>query len=258
MPLKGDTGLKIPRQYLRSVAKKFPDAVGKAVRDTLFDVRFALYEEMEDVFDRPTPFIVPPNKKKPGRRGSLFVEYSIKEQRGRVYAKDLKGVVGSTLTGEEILLPHITGEDRAFKRFEKSLYREGLMPKGYYGIPAEGIPLDQYGNLKRGMITQMLSYLKANADAAQNTTEESGRKKKWRYFVVRDRAKNMYGIKRRTGYKEATRDEWVIVYVRKSKYEAGRLDFDFVGELAIKRHWPRNFAYWRKQIMNPKQRKVAA
>jgi hypothetical protein len=132
------------------------------------------------------------------------------------------------------------------------------MPKGYYGVPAKGIPLDKYGNLKRGMITQMLSYLKANADAAQNTTEESGRRKKWRYFVVRDRARNAYGIKRRTGYKKASRDEWVIVYVRSSNYEAERLDFEYVGELAIKRHWPRNFAYWRKQIMDQRRQKVAA
>jgi hypothetical protein len=75
---------------------------------------------------------------------------------------------------------------------------------------------------------------------------------------VRDRARNVYGIKRRTGYKKASRDEWVIVYVRSSNYEAERLDFDFVGELVIKRQWPKNFAYWRKQIFDQRRRKVAA
>jgi hypothetical protein len=257
MPLKGDTGLKIPRQYLRSVAKKMPDAVGKAVRDTLFDVRFALYEEMEDVFDRPTPFIVPKNKKKPGRRGSLFVEYSIKDQNGRVYAKDLKGVVGSSLTAEEILLPHITGQDREHKRFEKALYRIGALPKGWYAVPSEEARLDKYGNLTRGSITQMLSYLQANPDAMQNTTAKSMAKKKtkYSYFVVRDRSGKPYGIKKRTSKNVA---KWFVIFVSGSDYEAERLDFDFVGELAIRRQWPKNFAYWRKQIMNPKLRKVAA
>ena len=257
MPLKGDTGLKIPRQYLRQVAKKMPDAVGKAVRDTLFDVRFALYEEMEDVFDRPTPFIVPKNKKKPGRRGSLFVEYSIKDQNGRVYAKDLKGAVGSSLTAEEILLPHITGQDREHKRFEKALYRMGALPKNWYAVPSEEARLDKYGNLTRGSITQMLSYLRANPDAMQNTTTKSmaAKKEKYSYFVVRDRSGRPYGIKKRTSKRIA---RWFVIFVSGSDYEADNLDFEYVGELVIKRQWPKNFAYWRKQIFDQRKRKVAA
>ena len=257
MPLKGDTGLKIPRQYLRQVAKKFPDAVGKAVRDTLFDVRTGLYEEMEDVFDRPTPFIVPKNKKKPGRRGSLFVEYSIKDQNGRVYAKDLKGAVGSSLTAEEILLPHITGQDREHKRFEKALYRIGALPKGWYAVPSEEARLDKYGNLTRGSITQMLSYLQANPDAMSNTTARSmaRKKEKYSYFVVRDRSGRPYGIKKRTSKRIA---RWFVIFVDGSDYEAERLDFQYVGELVIKRQWPKNFAFWRKQIFDQRRRKVAA
>ena len=257
MPLKGDKGLKIPRQYLRQVAKKFPDAVGKAVRDTLFDVRTGLYEEMEDVFDRPTPFIVPKNKKKPGKRGSLFVEFSIRNQNGRVYAKDLKGAVGSSLTAEEILLPHITGQDRQHKRFEKALFRMGALPKNWYAVPSEAARLDKHGNLTRGSITQMLSYLKANPDAMQNTTARSmaRRKEKFSYFVVRDRSGRPFGIKKRTSKRIA---KWFLIFVDGSDYEAERLDFDFVGELVIKRQWPKNFAFWRKQIFDQRRRKEAA
>ena len=257
MPLKGDKGLKIPRQYLRQVAKKFPDAVGKAVRDTLFDVRTGLYEEMEDVFDRPTPFNVPKNKKKPGKRGSLFVEFSIRNQNGRVYAKDLKGAVGSSLTAEEILLPHITGQDRQHKRFEKALFRIGALPKNWYAVPSEAARLDKHGNLTRGSITQMLSYLKANPDAMQNTTASSmaRRKEKFSYFVVRDRSGRPFGIKKRTSKRIA---KWFLIFVDGSDYEAERLDFDFVGELVIKRQWPKNFAFWRKQIFDQRRRKEAA
>jgi hypothetical protein len=52
--------------------------------------------------------------------------------------------------------------------------------------------------------------------------------------------------------------KWFVIFVSGSDYEAERLDFEYVGELAIKRHWPRNFAYWRNQIMDQRQKKVAA
>ena len=103
----------------------------------------------------------------------------------------------------------------------------------------------------------MLSYLKANPDAMQNTTTQSMAKKKekYSYFVVRDRSGRPYGIKKRTS-KRIVR--WFVIFVDGSDYEAERLDFDFVGELVIKRQWPKNFAYWRKQIFDQRRRKVAA
>ena len=255
MPLKGDTGLKIPRQYLQQVAKKFPEATAKAMRDTLFDVRTGLYQEMEDSFEPPVhPYLLPRNPKKPGKRGALFVEYDLKRFEGRVYAKDRSE--GSALTAEDILLPHITGQDREFKRSEKSLYRAGILPKGWYAIPGEAIRRDKYGNISRGQMTQMLSYLQANPDAAQNTTKNSMAKKKQRYsyFVSRDKNGRPFGIRKRTGKHKV---EWFLIFAESSKYYPV-YEFQKAGELTIRRQWPKNFAFWRKQIFDQRRRKVAA
>ena len=49
-----------------------------------------------------------------------------------------------------------------------------------------------------------------------------------------------------------------MIFVSGSDYEADNLDFEYVGELVIKRQWPKNFAFWRKQIFDQRKRKVAA
>lgn len=269
MALTGDKGLTIPREYIQALGKRLPQALGKAIRDTVFDVREGLYIEMEDVFDRPTPFIVPANKKKPGRRGSLFVEYDVKKFTGRVYAKDLAPqVLGTSLNAEQILLPNITGQEREHKRFEKALYRAGVLPRGYFAVPAKDMPRDKYGNIRRGQITQILSYLQANPDAAQNRTNRSAEAKKYSYYVVYARDGKAVGIAKRT-YSKTVRQrkdiraqggktspgkrQLVFHFVKGNNYQKDFLPFEYAGELVIRRQWPKNFDYWAKQAIKPKE-----
>ena len=257
--MKGDRGLQIPQEYMRELGKRLPKTMGKALRDTVFDVRTGIYAEMLDSFDRPTPFIVPSNIKRPGKRGSLFAEYDMQKFYGRVWVKD----IGPTKGAEPIILPHIVGGQREYKRMEKALYREGILPKGMQTVPGRGARLNKYGNIPGSQITQMLSYLKANPDYRQNRTAASEARAKAKaekkkvsyvsYFVVRDRRGEVYGIKKRTSRYKA---DWFLIFVDKFSYEK-RLEFQLAGELTIQRQWPKNFAYWAEQALDAK-RPVAA
>ena len=55
-----------------------------------------------------------------------------------------------------------TGQsDRAFKKFEARLKYANILPDGLWAVPGEAMPLDQYGNANRTVLTQILRYLQS-------------------------------------------------------------------------------------------------
>jgi hypothetical protein len=63
---------------------------------------------------------------------------------------------------EDKSLGHLfRGGDRRWKKMEGAMWRKGLMPAGYYAVPGQGAPIDQYGNIPAAFVRRILGYFGA-------------------------------------------------------------------------------------------------
>lgn len=142
-------------------AKQVPFATSLAINKTAQDVKAAEEGDILHLFDKPRPF----------SRRSVFMRPGNKAKpEARVWLKDDFG------TREHYLAPHVFSGVRSVKRFESKLRRVGILPPGLFVVPGAACPLDAFGNISRGVIQQVLSYLSAAEDVAgftQNTTERT-------------------------------------------------------------------------------------
>lgn len=132
-------------------------------------------DAMTRVFDRPTPFTLNSVYAKPARKNDLVAG---------VFFRDTatKGTPAS-----KYIFPEVYGGGRRLKRSERSLQAAGKMPAGMFSTPGPGAELDRYGNVNRGQIVKLLSYLKASHDPAQNRNPEGrqrGKRKNEHYFAI--------------------------------------------------------------------------
>ena len=128
-------------------------------------IKAAEVDEMRRVFDRPTPFTL----------RSVYLDPATRaKQEARVWFKDWapKGTPAG-----KYLLPEVHGGRRNHKRFELALQYAGLLPPGRALVPASTAPLDQYGNVKRGLYSKILSQLQAHPTAYANETARDRRKR---------------------------------------------------------------------------------
>ena len=108
----------------------------------------AIDAEMRFKFDRPTPWAM----------RAIAIEKATKQTlRSRVGLQD--ETLGKGGYWSEVLGQHFEGGGRQTKRFERAMYRSGVLPSGMAAVPARGWRTDPYGNLPRGRLTQILSYL---------------------------------------------------------------------------------------------------
>jgi hypothetical protein len=161
-----------------------PFATSKALNKTAQAVKANLVSEMANVFDRPTPYTL----------RSLYVKPSTKKNLQAVVW--LKDSYDQGIPATKYLWPEIFGGGRDLKRFEEALRRTGVLPNGMIIVPPRfGAPetLDAYGNIKRSLIVQMLSYFsafgqqgyKANINEKRKARLAKGTKKTqgFEYFV---------------------------------------------------------------------------
>lgn len=116
---------------------------------------FAVKEEttsvMKSVFDRPTKWTL----ESIFIRKARYLDWKDK--------KEVSAIVEVTdYKGQDKYIGHFfTGEDRAFKRFEARLKYANILPPGMWAVPGKAMPLDQYGNANRAILTQILRYLQS-------------------------------------------------------------------------------------------------
>lgn len=226
-------------KHLKAVARQIPFAASLAINNTAKKVKEKEEHEIKDVFDRPTPYI----------QNSIFIKPSNKRNlTATVGIKDF-AVKGTPAT--KILKAEISGGERRLKRYEKLLRAVGALPNGYFTVVGRGADKDQYGNMSRSQIVQIISYFKAFPEAGYkaNATDKSiarrrkGSKKRYgiSYFVGRSHdGRGQLGIWQRIHHAFGTRLKPMLIFVQSSRYEP-TFDFEFVAVNTVKKEFDREF-----------------
>lgn len=216
-----------------------PRAAVRGLNNLAFDARKALQQEMRDVFDRPTPYIT----------NSPFVAQATPD---RLESKvTLRYPGGKGVEPESVLRAEVTGGPRRMKRFEILLDRAGILPKGYFAVPAGKAPLDAHGNISGAFIVKLVSYLQAfgeqgyranMTDRRRASLANAGKSERGyrtiggvQYFATHGRLRGGHrgahlepGIWARSGL-HGLKLEPVILFVRQPTY-AKRLDIAAVAQ----------------------------
>lgn len=138
--------------------EQIPFAVSLALNRTIEHARAETVREMERVFDRPTSYA----------RNGLWVRRATKINLEAEIA--FKTEAGKGVPADKFMAPGVFGGRRRLKRAEIALQRIGAMPAGYVTVVGSGAKLDAYGNINRGQIVQILSYLQAFGEQGYGPT----------------------------------------------------------------------------------------
>lgn len=154
--------------------KHLPAAQMDAANATGRYVYAALRSEMQQVFDRPTPWAL---------GGLRFKLATVSQPSVRIWLDESpdKGIPAA-----DFLAAEIEGGTRKLKRFERALQAKGLMPRGTFAVPGREAPLDAYGNVPGSFIVRMLSDLQAFGEQGYRANRKGVRKgkQKTNYFFV--------------------------------------------------------------------------
>jgi len=238
MDIKVKTNKEKMAAALRAFHETLPHPIARALNLTAYQVKDALVEEMKKVFDRPVPY-------------TLNAPYVNPASPKYLAAKILLREFGGKSRSEKYLLVQTEGGQRRLKAFESALRAKGVLPAGYYAVPGEKCPLDQYGNMSPGFIVQILSYLQAfgeqgysaNITEAKKSKLKTGTKSKrgMEYFVVRHRRGGLRaGIWRRTSLgRLGNAVEPMIMFVKQPSYSR-LLTWHEIAERVVARHAQEN------------------
>lgn len=255
---------RVRRQYAVFSDRRFNAGMATALSKTAGAVRQAQQAEMRDVFDRPTRWAL----------GSVFVDPASAEKlTARVGIMDNPFGGRPPI---RYLRWQIYGGTRTPKAFEKRLMLAGAMPDDMRVVPGRGAKLDAFGNISYGQAGQILSQLRIEVASGSTTVlprlgknerallKRSGGRvagvgpvaKSYLRDALQKRSRIVSAYKRAGGQYVAFpygrgklrpgvylfdrfngRDPLpVLIFVPRAAYEAGRYDFHYVSELAIKRH----------------------
>lgn len=214
---------RLVRAQLTELQRKvLPEAAVEAADRTGRYVHAALRSEMQQVFDRPTPWAI---------GGLRFQRPSTAKPFVRVWLEEFGG---KGIPAADFLAAEIEGGVRKHKRFEKALIARGLMLSGAYAVPGRQAPLDAYGNVPGSFIVRMLSDLQAFGEQgyrANRRGKRTGTRKTNYFFVPPPGSALKPGIYwRMPGGLLGV----VFIFVSRTAY-AKRFDFYGVGQRAYQR-----------------------
>ena len=231
-------GFKGIQKELKEFSNQLPFATSLAINRTAQKVKIAQQKEIKDIFDRPNPFTLNALFIKPSNKTNLAAFVKLKDQ-------VFKGNPAS-----KYLAAEITGGERRLKRYEVALRSAGVLPDGYFTVPGEAANMDQYGNIQRSQIVQILAYFKANRDVGttSNSTDKTraklakGTNKRYgvSYFVGKVGEKKTLGIWQKVFSNFGASIRPVLIFVQSSRYDA-IYDFKFVAETVVKREYDYEF-----------------
>jgi hypothetical protein len=214
--------------------------------------------EMRDVFDRPKPYTIRGTYTKPATKAKPQSEVGLKN-----------GPTSSERGAGRYLRPEIFGGLRRLKGVEVALRNAGILPNGYYIVPGSAARMDAYGNISRGQINQILSYLRVQAGTAGYNRASSDKSRKGierrlakaasaqgsQYFVgAPGDGKLPLGIWQRVSFRAGSAIKPVMIFVNSAPvYDEGNFDFHFVAKRAVRKHFGREFAQALRKYGRPRR-----
>lgn len=228
-------GLQGVIKALERTDKQVRFAVAKSLTQTAKIAQTALVKEMRGKFDNPTPYTLRSTFVKPATRDNPVAVVGIKD-----VSPSKTAASPAELLGHQFL-----GGNRLRKNLENYLTAAGLLGKGEYIVPASGARLDQYGNISRGQVQQIMSQLRLgldpNAWKSKSTRSKRNVKKAGRIFWSRG------------GFRDAhlARGAWIdlggsvgirplLAVVKRPAYRP-RIDIDRVAKTVVAQHWDHVF-----------------
>ena len=153
------TGMEAVRRELQGFSeRRLNAAMATALTRTVNEIKAAEQREMRDVFDRPTRWTL----------GSLYASGATA---GRLSAEvGIKGSDQGSRSATKWLRWQVDGGLRTLTAFERFLVAAGAMPDGMRAVPGKAAPLDAYGNVRFGVLGQILSQLRVEIQAGVTRT----------------------------------------------------------------------------------------
>ncbi|MEG1678672.1 MAG: hypothetical protein RR326_01145 [Stenotrophomonas sp.] len=235
-------------EALKGAEKQSKFAAAVALTRTAKIAQANVVQAMRANFDRPLAYTLNSTRMIPARRDKLAASVWLKDRQSKVVSK-----------ASHYLYPETFGGRRERKAYETALLRVGVLRSNEFTVPADGYPLDAYGNIPVGVIRQILSQLKAaeiSKGSTQNKTASARSRravlKAGTYFVSMGKTTGNplpRGIYQRikTGFGWATRMVMKIV-VGKPRYQP-RLPFFKIGQDAMAQHFEREYDTALKQAL---------
>lgn len=226
--------------------EQIPFATALALTRTAQYAKTELVAEMDRVFEAPTRFTKDALYVSPAKKTNLTATVKVKDH----------AVKGNAAV--KWLFPEIYGGARGIKGFEALLMRSGILPSGWFAIPAMGAPFDAFGNVPGSLITKILSQLQASRDSTANENKEARgkrdkRRQQGRYFaVIPNRPPTNHlppGIYERFGTTKHAKVVPIFVFTNKAPKYTARYDFLGIGTRVAKARFPIEFEAAAKQAM---------
>ena len=222
--------LKFDTSKARKQIKGIKDQTPFAIRLTVNALAQTSKKEMDKQIlqrvDRPTPYT----------KRAIFVK-SAKSKTDPTARIDVKNRGTATKRGgrthEDIIGHLFTGGQRQRKGIEMLFQRAGLLRADEYIVPGAAAPLDQFGNVKRSFLIQLISYFRAfNESGFKANADSKGRLRQNRafarsikgasaaaFFVVTDRkGKLVPGIWARVSFSIGSAVKPILIFAKKPKY----------------------------------------
>jgi hypothetical protein len=232
--IKAKVDLKAARAALEGFSdRRFKTTVAIALTKTAQLAQKDVIASMKEVFNQPTRWTLNSTRLIPATKDRLFSQVWLKDRQNKVVSKPTS-----------FLYPQVFAGRRDRKAYETALLKAGILRSNEFTVPAEGFPLDAFGNVPVGVIRQILSQLKAAELTAGYTANKTNSARSRRavakagaFFVPRVGSTLPRGIYQRMG--KTTRMVMKIV-VGKPGYKR-RLNLFTIGQRAMDKYFERQF-----------------
>lgn len=233
------------KRYLTDVERdRMPSVIRNALNDTAKSGRVAVQQEMDRVFDRPTPY---------AKRGVVYDAATKENLKAAVVVTGdrTKGALPATA----FLGPQIEGGYRSHKAFERQLIQRGMMKADEVAVPARETARDRYGNMRQSFINRFMADLQIDyrgAGATRVRTDQSVKRnrnyKRARFFVPQRGSSLFPGVWQRDPSTKAISP--VVLFLRRDSYRI-RLRLRDVVERHANAEMPRNFERHFNRLIRP-------
>lgn len=175
-------------EQLKSIVKGMTDrdarkAIGTGLTSTAYLAMVEAKKFAEQKIDRPIKYTVNQIKYSKANADNLVaaVGYNVlpDQQVGASKPNVEKKVGTKGQTPAQSYLPHLQlGGNRNFKKLEIKLQRMGVLPKGWFMVPARSTEKNAYGNVPQRIYNKVIAALQDRTDFTRASRSKTGRTRK--------------------------------------------------------------------------------